>query len=51
MIAALSDNKPSPVDLEGMTKSELLNYATDNGIDGVNSAMKKAEIIAAINAK
>lgn len=48
MIAALSDNEPSPVSLDGMTKTELLQYAAANGVDGVNSAMKKAEIIAAI---
>lgn len=28
-----------------MTKSELLDYAEDNGIAGVNDRMTKAEII------
>lgn len=35
-------------DLESMTKSELLSYATDHGVESVSSAMRKAEIIEAI---
>jgi len=31
-----------------MTKSELLDYAEENGIGGVSSAMLKADILAAI---
>lgn len=35
-------------ELDGMTKAELLNYADENGVGGVSSAMKRADIIAAI---
>lgn len=31
-----------------MTKTELLDYAEANGVEDVSSAMKKAEILAAI---
>jgi hypothetical protein len=31
-----------------MTKAQLLAYAEENGIEGVSSSMKKAEIIAVI---
>lgn len=31
-----------------MTKAELLDYAENNGIAGVGSAMLKADILAAI---
>lgn len=43
-------NEPSPPapDLDGMTKTQLLDCAAQNGVGGVNSAMKKADIIAAI---
>ena len=34
-----------------MTKSELLSYAAENGVDGVRDDMKKAEIIEAIENK
>ena len=34
--------------LDSMTKAELLTYAEQNGITGVNSAMLKADILAAI---
>lgn len=40
-------NEPDPgnaVDLASMTKAQLLEYAEANGIEGVNSSMKKAEI-------
>lgn len=33
---------------DSMTKAELLTYAEQNGITGVNSAMLKADILAAI---
>lgn len=32
------------VDLSSMTKTELLAYAEENGIDGVDSSMNKATI-------
>lgn len=32
------------VDLSSMTKAELLAYAEDNGIEGVDSSMLKADI-------
>jgi branched-subunit amino acid aminotransferase/4-amino-4-deoxychorismate lyase len=44
----LSEPSPASDDLESMTKAQLLEYAEQNGITGVNSSMKKAEIIAAI---
>lgn len=31
-----------------MTKTQLLNYAKENGVDGVSGSMRKAEIIKAI---
>lgn len=34
--------------LSSMTKKELLQYAEDNGVDGVTSRNTKAEIIEAI---
>lgn len=36
------------LDFDDMTKNELLAYAESKGVTGVNSAMKKAEIIDAI---
>lgn len=36
------------VDLSSMTKAELLAYAEENGIDGVDSSMLKADIYAVI---
>lgn len=49
MIALLSEPAPdNPVDLSSMTKAQLLEYAEDNGIEGVSSAMKKADILAVI---
>lgn len=43
-------NEPSPAapDLDSMTKNELLTYAAEIGATGVNSAMRKADIIEAI---
>lgn len=35
-------------DFDSMTKSELLAYAEHHGVSGVNSAMLKADILAAI---
>lgn len=41
--------EPEPaIDLGGMTKAQLLAYAAENGVDGVNSKNTKAEIISAI---
>lgn len=48
MSALLSEPASSAPDFDSMTKTELLNYAAENGVVGVNSAMKKAEIIDAI---
>lgn len=40
---------PEPdTDFEMMTKAQLLEYCTENNIDGVTSSMTKAEIIAVI---
>jgi hypothetical protein len=36
-------NSPA-VDIDGMTKAELLAFAEANGIEGVSSSMLKAEI-------
>lgn len=33
-----------------MTKAQLAQYAADNGIEGVSTAMLKADMIAAIKA-
>ena len=50
-ITALSGTPtPQSVNLDGMTKAELLAYAAENGVEGVSSAMLKADIIAAIKA-
>lgn len=38
---------PTP-DLSGMTKAELLDYAEEKGVGTVNSSMKKADILAAL---
>lgn len=38
----------SAVDLANMTKAQLLEYAEANGVEGVSSSMKKAEIYEAI---
>lgn len=38
------------VDFDNMTKSELLEFAEANGIDGVDSSMLKADILAVIKA-
>ena len=40
--------EPIIVDLENMTKAELLEYANAKGIEGLNNRMTKAEIIAAL---
>ena len=48
MTALLNEPASSAPGLDGMTKNELLSYAAGNGVEGVSSAMKKAEIIEAI---
>lgn len=45
--AAKAETAGGP-DLDSMTKAELLAYAEQNGVDGVNSAMLKADILSAI---
>ena len=40
--------EPIAVNLENMTKAELLEYAEVKGIEGLNNRMTKAEIIAAL---
>ena len=42
--------KPEDVNLDGMTRAELLAYAAEKGITGVSSSMLKADILAAIKA-
>lgn len=41
-------NEPAAGDLQSMTKAQLLEYAEEQGIGGVSSEMRKAEIYAAI---
>lgn len=42
-------NEPAAdVDLDSMTKAELLEYAEQNNISGVNSSMLKADILSTI---
>ena len=36
------------VDLMGLTKSQLLSMAEEQGVDGVSSRMTKAQIVEAI---
>jgi hypothetical protein len=42
--------EPDDVNLDGMTKAQLLAYAAEKGISGVSSSMLKADILAAIKA-
>jgi len=39
---------PETLDLEKMTKAQLLVFADEHGISGLNDRMLKADIIAAI---
>lgn len=39
---------PEKPDLSTMTKAQLLEYAQENGIEGVSSSMTKAEILGTI---
>lgn len=43
-----SQTEPESVDLNSMTKAQLLAYAEELGIEGLSDSMTKAEIIAAI---
>lgn len=45
-----ADDTTDTPDFESMTKAELITYAAENNIDGVNDSMTKAEIIAVIEA-
>lgn len=38
----------TPVDLDSMTKAQLLAYAAEHGISGVSSSMLKADILSVI---
>lgn len=40
--------KDDALDLYSMTKAGLLDYAAENGVQGVSSRMTKAQIIAVI---
>lgn len=44
------DQQDAPVNLNSMTKAELLAYAAEHGIEGVSDSMTNADIIAAIEA-
>lgn len=48
MIELLSVKPTEDVNLSDMTKPELLEFARQNGIEGVNSSMLKADIYNAI---
>lgn len=48
MTAATLSLEPD-IDFGSMTKAQLLAYASDNDIAGVNSGMTKAEIIEVLN--
>ena len=41
----------TPVDLESMTKDQLLAYAQDLGVSPANASMNKADLIAGIEAQ
>lgn len=43
MTRLLADEPPRD-DLTGLTKAQLLIYANEHGVEGVNSQMQKAEI-------
>lgn len=45
LLAEPDDSAPA---LSDMTKAQLLAYAEENGVDGVSSSMKKADILAVI---
>lgn len=47
-VPPLKQSAPDAPNLLGMTKAQLLEYAAENGVEGVSGAMKKADIISAI---
>lgn len=44
----MSEPAPIDVNLDGMTKAQLLEFAAENGIEGVSSSMLKADILSVI---
>lgn len=49
MITAVENSSPSNApDLGGLTKAQLLELATEMGVEGVSSRMNKADIIQSI---
>ena len=44
----MSEPDPLTPDFSTMTKAQLLDYAKENGIEGVSSSMLKADILAVI---
>ena len=44
----MSEPDPSTPDFSAMTKAQLLDYAQQNGIEGVSSSMLKADILSVI---
>ena len=49
MNVLLASAKPDSIpDLDSMTKAQLLAYAAEQGISGVNSTMLKADILSAV---
>ena len=46
----MTDTAAAPVDLEAMTKDELLAYAGDHGVSPANAGMTKAQLIEGITA-
>ena len=38
----------TPLNLDGMTKAQLLSFAKENNISGVSSSMLKADILSTI---
>lgn len=48
MTSGLNTANPNTLGLSRMTKAQLLSYAEENGVEGVSSSMKKADILAVI---
>lgn len=48
MIELLSEPDSDAPDIYSMTKAQLLDYAKQNGIEGVSSSMLKADILSVI---
>ena len=44
----LIENEPDNIELSDMTKAELLDYAANNDIEGVDGSMRKKDIIETI---